>query len=305
MRAVRAFAILVFVGAGAVFACSSSSTGNAGGFDQQFCSLIAPCCSKAGLPNDQSHCTTLLSLLASSSQYSPSDGQACIDGLHAESSKGTLCTALGNDVAACNHVFSGGGGTAGPGQSCTRDGDCAAASGGGATCFQQTTFLDGGGTTQTASCVQTQPGKLGDSPCIGTNSGSVTFYSWSTGMPPGMAYVCDQTQGSTCDTTAMACIALGTTGRPCSGDMSCVMSDYCSFGQVGGKCIARIANGGSCASAASGCEMGSYCDATSQTCTMSLANGATCMTSEQCQSNSCENGMCSGSNNLGLSLFCG
>jgi hypothetical protein len=219
MRAMGATAVLAFVAGVAAFACNSgggSSASSASGFEQQFCSLLSPCCSQAGLSSDPSHCQELLSAFTSSSGYSASSGQACLDGLQAESSKGTLCSDLGGDVPACNQVFSGStGGTVGPGQVCTTSSDCATGAGGSATCFDQTTFLDGGGTAQTATCVQTQTGTVGDSPCLGTKNGDVTFFSWGNGVPPGMAYVCDETQGSTCDSTTMKCTALASSGQPC------------------------------------------------------------------------------------------
>jgi hypothetical protein len=294
----------------AVLACSSGggSASSASGFGQQYCSLIQPCCAKAGLSGNASTCEQLISAVTASSNYNAAAGQACINGLQGESSAGTLCTDLGNDVGACGQVFAGnGGGTVAPGGTCSKSTDCASGSGGSATCYTATVFLDGGGTTNSATCIQTQVGKVGDSPCIGTKNGDITFFSWPNGTPPAMAYVCDETQGSTCDSTTKTCAALGTNGQPCTGDMACTMSDYCAYaaGTSGATCQPRFADGASCASASTGCMTGSYCDASTQKCIAGLPDGTACTTSESCQSGSCVNGKCSGSSNFGLALFCG
>ncbi|HEY3822148.1 MAG TPA: Dickkopf N-terminal cysteine-rich domain-containing protein [Polyangiaceae bacterium] len=293
-------------------ACSSGSGGGGGGaasngsaFAQDFCNLIEPCCAQAGLGTTGTLCLAFADEAAESGTYDPAAGEACIAGMQAESGTPALCTYLGNDVPACSQAFRANGGSAPPGAACMQDSDCASAPGGGATCFTDFAFGDGG-SNETQTCVQTMVGQAGQGPCIGIVEPSGTEYEWSgTGSPPSSGYTCATASGLTCDQTTQKCLALATTGAACSSDQDCVAADYCSFGGQGSACAVRFADGASCSADAEGCLATSYCDSSTMTCKPLLATGSSCTASQQCSSTQCVNDVCSGSNNLGLQLFCG
>jgi hypothetical protein len=302
--------VLVPFVAGWIAACSSSSgsgdTSSASGFGQQFCGLLEPCCADAGLSTNGTLCQAFVNEAASKGTYNASAGQACISALQAASKSSTFCTDFGGNLPQCSNVFGATGGGAGPGQPCNTDNDCAKASGGSAICYTQTNFVDGG-TTSTSTCVQTQKGKAGQSPCVGTIQGNTTYFSLSSGMVPGMGYTCDVADGVYCDSNTQKCTALAMTGQTCNGNEQCVASDYCAFGGTTGQtCQARVAVGSMCTNNGSNpCVTGSSCDPNSGTCKAQLPSGAACTTSQECQSGICNNGKCSGTSNLGLALLCG
>lgn len=290
-------------------ACSSSSgsgdASSASGFGQEFCQLIEPCCADAGLSTSGSQCQLFVGAAESKGTYDPNAGQACLTAMQQASKSSTFCTDLGGDLPQCDSVFGSGGGSAGPGQPCTTDNDCAKAAGGSAICFTTTNFVDGG-SSSTSTCVQTQSGMAGQGPCIGTVQGDVTYFQGSgNGAPPSMGYTCNVANGVSCSSTTQKCTALAATGQPCESDQECVTSDYCAFGGTGSStCQARAAVGAMCGGGAQ-CATTAYCDSSSSTCKALLPDGTACATSEQCQSSGCNNGKCTGSNNLGLALLCG
>lgn len=292
-----------------VAACSSSSgSGNASsasGFGQEFCQLLEPCCADAGLSTSGTLCEAFVEAAANKGTYNPSAGQACISALQAASKSSTFCTDFGGNLPQCNDVL-GGSGAAGPGKPCTTSSDCAPAPGGSALCYSVTNFVDGG-TNSTSTCVQTQTGKSGQSPCVGTVQGDTTYFSLTGGSPPDTGYTCNVADGVYCDSSTQTCTALGTTGQTCTGNQECVASDYCGFSSTGGQsCQPRTPVGSSCGSGGNNqCVAGSYCDPSSFVCAVQLANGAACSTSQQCASGTCNNGKCSGTNNLALGLLCG
>ena len=124
------------------------------------------------------------------------------------------------------------------------DNDCACGTGpGGAFCTHQP-FADGGG-----FCVQTKPGKAGDSPCttsVPDNDaiGPASVFS-STNPPPSMTFSCAQADGLYCSTSG-ACTALAQTGQPCMQDYDCVLTDHCDT--TSGTCAAGGAIGNACSS---------------------------------------------------------
>ena len=293
-------------------ACSSGSGGNGGGaassssaFIQDYCNLLEPCCAQAGLSTNGAQCQALAGAAGGTETYDPANGQACIAGMQAESGSATFCTTLGNDIPACNTAFTSTGGSEPGGATCTDDSDCAQAPGGGATCFDNFAFEDGG-TTQTETCVQTMVGAAGDGPCIGTVEATETDYEWSgSGPPPASGYTCAVASGLTCDPTTQKCLALATVGQPCQGDSDCVASAYCASGSSASQCATRLADGASCATASTGCLTTSYCDSASTTCKPLLATGASCTDSSECVSQQCVNDLCAVGNSLGLQLLCG
>lgn len=304
MRPVVASATL---GAVLVLACSGGGGGAAatgGSFGQQYCSLLQPCCSAAGLPSPGVLCTAFAQKAAQTGTYDPAAGQACLSAMQQESSSGSLCTTLGNDIPDCSHVF-GSGGTVPPGGQCTSDTQCAPAPGGGATCFTADVLVDGGGTTSSETCIQTTPGKAGDSPCIGIVEPGLTIYTWSgQGPPPTQGFTCSLADGITCSDATQQCTALASPGDPCNTTTDCVTSAYCDFTGSGGTCTARLADGADCSAAPQACQATSYCDSSSHACTPYLAPGSACTTSQQCQYG-CVNQTCQhGTGSLGLALLC-
>ena len=293
-------------------ACSSGSGGSgglpgssSGSFVGNYCSLIEPCCAQAGLSTSGTLCQAFADATASLGTYQSAEGEACIAGMKAESSSGTLCTTLGNDVPSCSLVFSSSNGNVPAGGPCTQDSDCSRSAGGGATCFDNFAFEDGG-TTQTETCIQTMVGAAGDGPCVGTVEATETDYEWSgSGPPPASGYTCAVASGLTCDPTTQKCLALATTGQVCDSDSDCVAADYCAFGTSASQCTVRLADGASCASASTGCLTTSYCDGTSLTCKPLLANGASCTVNTECVSQQCVNDVCAVGDDLGLQLLCG
>jgi len=294
-----------------VAACSSGSgSGNsssASEFGQEFCQTLQPCCADAGLSTSGSVCQAFVSEATSAGTYNATAGQACISALQAASKSPTFCTDFGGNLPQCNDVFGPAGGGEGPGKPCTTSNDCAKAPGGSAICYSVTNFVDGG-TNSTSTCIQTQAGKAGQSPCVGTIQGETTIFALTAGTPPGMGYTCDVADGVYCDSTTQKCTALATTDQACNGNQQCVTSDYCtSSGTTAGTtCQPRTPLGSPCSFGVTGqCVDGAYCDSSSSTCKTQLANGAACQTSQECASGNCNNGSCSGTSNLGLALICG
>ncbi|MGH7294446.1 MAG: hypothetical protein ACRELB_05925, partial [Polyangiaceae bacterium] len=291
---------------GAVAACTGSSSNGASGFVQKYCSLLTPCCAAAGLPSSGQGCDQLGSAASAKPGYDDAKAQECLSGMQAEQAAGTLCSTIGDDIPACNQVFPPTSGSTPPGGTCQTDQDCAAASGGGATCYTNFSFGDGG-SSQTQTCIQTQPGQAGDGPCIGDKQGTSTIYEWGgSGSPPTLAYLCDPSSGTTCDLTTQKCLALAATGASCTSDSACVGDDYCAYVSGVAQCTPRLPDGSSCAQASNACLTTSTCDATSSTCIPLLANGSACATSGQCQSGSCDNQKCSDIGAaFGLAIICG
>jgi hypothetical protein len=298
----------VLVGAcslGAGSAGASSNATDVNGFAQDFCNLLEPCCADAGLGTSGLICNAWVQSQGATATYDPASGQTCLQTLGQEPSA-TFCASLMSGVPACSTVFAAPNGTVQPGQPCTQDSDCVVAQGGGATCYLQDAFVDGG-TAQTQTCVQTMPGKAGDSPCIGdVESPSVTVFSWSgQGPPPNQAYLCSLSDGLTCNDTTQACTALADVGGACSTDTDCVSTAYCVFAGSSGQCAARLADGAAC-TVSNGCLTTSYCDSSSSTCTPYTAPGAACTTNEQCEFG-CSNGTCGATPTgaIGLPVLCG
>jgi hypothetical protein len=304
--------VVIPVVAAWVAACSSSSgsgsASSASAFGQQFCQLLEPCCADAGLSTSGTLCEAFVSDATSKGTYNQSAGEACISALQGASKTSTFCTDFGGNLPQCNDVFGTMASGAGPGKPCNTASDCAKATGGSALCYSVTNFVDGG-TNTTSTCVQTQAGKSGQSPCVGTVQGDVTTFALTAGPTPGMGYTCDVADGVYCDSTTQQCTALVATNQTCTGTEQCVTSDYCGFasGAMGQTCQPRASVGSMCPFSGTGntCVANAYCDSNTNTCRAQIANGAACSTSQQCASGNCNNGKCSGTNNLALGLLCG
>jgi hypothetical protein len=247
----------------------------------------------------------LASYATGQSGYNAATGQACIAGMQEESSSGTVCATLGNDIAQCSQVFATSSGTVPPGQPCQADTDCATVAGGGSLCFGQFVLNDGS-TSQTQTCIQTMPGQAGSAPCIGTQNGTETSYGWSgSGAAPPQAYLCNTASGTRCDWTTQKCVALATVGQSCGSNSDCVSSAYCRLGSSAGQCTPRLADGASCTGATAGCLTTSYCDPTIAICKPLILSGSACDYGPACASGDCVNLACAASNSVWLQLLCG
>jgi hypothetical protein len=299
------------IAASIVIACSGGSGGGGGGgatsssFSAEFCQIYASnCCVQAGKSADGSQCTAFYDALTKNQQYDATKGQACLDALRARSSAPDFCSS-GVDDAACQGVFVEPGSAAGtrkPGETCTEESDCAASPEGDVDC--RSDFSNGG---ETRTCQVQIPGKEGDTPCLGTKDGSITFYS-STGdqTTPPRGFICDVAAGVYCDSTSHACKKVGEIGADCTsgGEYACVKAGYCDF--TTHKCVARTPVGGDCAASSTSCAEKSFCDQTTKKCVAGLADGAPCETSQQCASGSCVNKLCdkSSSGDFSTALLC-
>jgi hypothetical protein len=283
-------------------ACSGGSASTLDSFISQYCDLYSPCCAKAGLPANGQQCRAVLTAFSGLGQYDSTAGGACIDALRAKSSSADFC-AMGGAAPQCDNVFNGNaGGTKMPGETCSKDSDCAASSEGKVRC--ETYFMTN---AETKTCVVEIVGKAGDMPCIGTVDGNITYRS-GTGAPPPRGYLCDRKDSLRCNDTTKACVALSDLGAACTfngTDSPCRSELYCDTMQQ--KCAQRIALGAACETFAESCVQGAYCDGTAKVCTQALANDAPCTKNETCASRSCVNMKCaaSGGSNLSLQLFCG
>jgi hypothetical protein len=297
--------LVLACGGGAGGQGSGTPATDLGAYAQGFCDLLEPCCADAGLGTGGVFCNAWIQSQASKGGYDPASGQACLQALQQEPGA-TFCASLTGGVPACSTVF-GAGGAVQPGQPCKQDGDCAVVLGGGATCYKQDAFVDGGA-AQTQTCVQTTPGKAGDGPCIGdVESAAVTVYGWSgQGPPPGQAYVCSLADGLTCSDATQQCTAQVDVGGACSTDTDCVATAYCADSGSSGQCVARLADGASCTAAPTGCLATSYCDASSDACTPFVAPGSPCSADPQCQYG-CSGGACNqgGTGSVSLAGLCG
>jgi hypothetical protein len=303
---------------GVVIACSGSSTTTTTGggtasdsqsFIEQFCVLLAPCCGQINKPTDGAFCKAIYGGLLGKAQYDSAKGNACLSELQAASSSTTFCTNPTSGTMSCNGAFmnAGGGGAVQPGDLCTNDTDCATPPQGSVRCASNYT-----GNAVTKACQVSLPGKLGDTPCLGTRDGSTTYYSGSlpTGdagtKPAAQGYLCDVADNTYCNNKGV-CTAIADVGGACDGSSTyaCVKTAYCDYASK--KCVARAAVGDSCATNSQACAAMAYCDPATKKCTAGLADGTACTTSMQCASGQCVNQKCgsTGNDSFSLALICG
>ena len=313
------FAFVVVTGiSGIIIACSGSTTGTSSGgsasssqaFINEFCAITAPCCGKVNKPTDGAQCRALYGGLLGSQQYDATKGNACLSEMRAQSNAADFCDNPTAQASSCKGAFKeAGGGTAQPGENCSKDGDCAASAEGDVNCAST---YSGGATTK--ACQVEIDGKQGDTPCISTRDGNTTSYSssFSSGdagpaRPAARGYVCDLAKGVYCDSTSKACTAVHDVGGACAGydNYACVKTAYCDSLQK--KCAPRHAVGEDCSGSSQSCVAKSNCDQTTRKCVAGLPDGTACTSSSQCESNDCVNGKCdkSGSSDLSTQFLCG
>jgi Dickkopf N-terminal cysteine-rich region len=307
-----AFAAAVAVACGGSSSSSSSAGGGSGGaadapsFVSSYCAIMAPCCATVSKPTDGAQCRAFVTALTGISKYDAAKGSACISEMNAAKDTAGFCQGTSTaNLADCKGAFSttggGGGGTKNPGDPCTSPSECASSAEGKVDC--QTYFGTAG--AETKICQVQIPGKVGDTPCIGTTDGGVT--SFEVGGPPiARGYICDRAAGARCE-TGKACVALVPAGGDCTSSTECTGDAYCDF--TSHKCAARVADGAPCAGNNQACQAASYCDTASSTCAAAIADGQPCAAPKPCASGICVNGQCGtsggGGGLLGLAFLCG
>jgi hypothetical protein len=217
--------VLVLLPVAVLVACSSDkSSSNA--FIEQYCSLLRPCCQPsttgAGGADPGSGCVAFYSLFGGGA-YDAATGDACLDEIRAHQSELTFCSNVPALAPSCDKALaSKSGGTKAPGETCSSSRDCAPSSDGKVTC----TF---GATGDMSICQLVIDGKAGDSPCIGTKSGSITNKSGS-GPAPARGFTCNLANDVWCNAKSGACEATRNVGDACaSGDPgSCGAKGECS-----------------------------------------------------------------------------
>jgi hypothetical protein len=266
-------------------------------FADSYCAEVAKCCSQATLPGDGEVCHELMDLLAVGQSYNSQTGDACLAEVRSQVSADTFCTGLSLSLSTtCDAVF--GSYNKKPGEGCTLPSDCAPSSSGQVTCASLNV-----GDNVISKCVVQIPGNAGDTPCIGTQEGSV-FLSYVPSIPTDVlsqGYICNIADGMTCrDGT---CVAPAPVGENCLFSTDCVRTAYCNDPQY--LCTPKINAGGDCTGIADlECVDSAYCDTDTLQCRAKLANGATCTSLDVCQSGYCSSGKCQDSSSS-LSSICG
>ena len=307
-----AFAAAIAVACGGSSSSGSSSggagTADAPSFVSSYCAIMAPCCATVNKPTDGVQCRAVVTALTGASKYDAAKGATCLDEMNAAKGTPGWCEGTSTaNVSDCKQVFgtsSGGGGTKNPGDLCNSTTECASSPDGKVEC--QTYFGTGG--AQTKICQVQIPGKVGDTPCLGTKVGGVTTMDiGGTPMPRG--YICDHASGASCNKPGDACVALIAVGGDCGGASNgCADDAYCDF--TSSKCVARLAQGAPCTGNSAACQAGLYCDATAKTCAAAIPDGQPCAAPKPCVSGVCINGQCGSSSSsssglLGLAFICG
>jgi hypothetical protein len=281
----------------ACFACGSSARDS---FIGQYCDLLKPCCTAAGLRGDGQQCRLLFSF--ASSGYNAKAGDTCLAEIKAMPTE-MRCAALTMDSPACSMVFPSTG-TKAPGETCSSDSDCALASQGKVSCA-----FAFSGTTTIQKCQVQIRGQEGSSPCVGTVNGAATSFVVGATDVLSLGYLCYLDEGLRCQ-DGVGCVRLKAVGQTCVDQFSgeCVLDARCDSTQQ--TCVARKQVGATCTGAQDECLATAYCKSPALTCSPKVANGAACMSSDECMSGNCDTttatGMCkSGLEDFGLALLCG
>ncbi len=281
-----------------VAACSSGGPAlTEDDFAEKLCGLLKDCCAKAALSTDSEGCAAAVAASALGKTFDATAADKCLSSMSAAKSDADFCR-LSQQYEGCEQVFSAKVGTKAPGEECDYDHDCAPSAEGEVTCY-----YDSGAVKQT--CMVTVPGEAGDTPCVGTKVEEVTWHSWdaSNGAAPSKGYLCDQAQGSRCDSATAVCVALKAAGEDCTSSSECVESAWCDSSDD--QCVARSAIGTHCFPGDDSCESTAWCDPETTECTARLADGAACTKSESCVSGLCSNEKCAASASFALQYYCG
>jgi hypothetical protein len=249
--------------------CGGVDTSTSTGFIRGYCDLVSHCCSLGvGLDACRQRITPP-SMVESS--YDQAAGADCIKQVQAALSAGTFCGTYLPGAQSCPDVYKGS--LAGPGESCSRDGDCAPSTQGAVHCVVTTSNL------HSMTCQVQTRGKEGDGPCFLTLDGD----NFSLGPEPmgPIGYACDRKDNLFCGGSA-TCERIQDVGSNCdlydSGyreptpSNSCVATAYCDHATM--QCAARASIGGDCSSA--GCVDTAYCDPNTNQCAARKPDGSAC-----------------------------
>lgn len=294
------FVILSACDGGGGSTSSSGGAGTADTFATEYCKLFSGCCAKIQKTYDEAKCRATIALFTGSASYDAAKGQTCLDAARAEASSPTFCDGASDATSEkCSVVFSSGGGSRQPGETCSAESDCASSPDGDVQCA---TSFSGGATTKV--CQVLVRGQDGASDCIGYKDGNITSTSLANGTPPARAVICFTADGLFCNEDTKKCERSRPVGGECTttSAFACDKSAYCD--STTKRCVARKAAGETCA-AKSECADGTYCDTDSKTCKATIPIGESCTKSDQCGSKaSCTNGKCATSSSATTALFC-
>jgi len=262
-------------------------------FATEYCALIDPCCTAAGLG---SQCAGQLGGAVFDYDFDPAAAATCLDALHARQAGADFCAGLAtvsqswnNDSAVlpeCVGVFKKrGGGTVAPGGTCTDDTDCAPGPTGRSACVFDV-FRAGAAGGFAEICVEISP-TPGDA-CLGTAASGSGFSGVTT--PPADGVFCDRDRGLICDDATLICVAAPVLGDHCTSSIECESaSTYCDFDTS--SCATKRVAGQSCANYFGQCVDGTYCNRTTSQCTAQGGKGASC-SSENVLPSACKAGYC-------------
>lgn len=253
------------------------------------CGTLADCCRSNGLAYDRSNCTAAAQGLvqamlnrgrSSGLTFDPKVAGACL----AAARSSAIACGQDTDNDACDRLFTG---TKQPGAACDSSDECAPSTDGEVRCNNW--FSEG---------------KSGSLCQVVTRAGTGAACTATSTTPPPATFVdCEAKEDLYCDSARAVCVSMPKVGEACF--ISCAKSAFCSAG----RCAARVAIGGACASDNPfnvECVDGAYCDlATTKTCLLKKAAGQSCAGNLECQTRRCNQGVCDASDDLTLSLFCG
>lgn len=268
-------------------------------FIDQVCQAFSPCCTKAGRTPAMDECKALYTSVLAAQTYDPAKGGACLADLKKLAGTDSFCSGAGPDSSACEGVFQSSG-TKKPGETCTKNDECAPSTEGSVECASLYTSAG----AEIRKCQVQVAGKLGDTPCVGTVDGDTTSFS-SSGTAtdvPAKGYLCDVKNGIFCDSASGACKAVGKIGDACGGfdSYACGKDGFCDTATS--KCVAKRTAGQPCSGSWNECVATAWCDSAAKTCADKKADGSACEGSQECKSDNCKAGKCGGSEIL--DFFC-
>lgn len=268
-------------------------------FAHAWCRSVAPCCAAEQLVYDAATCesgarafaaTMLANRVRGDTTYSPAAATDCLTRLERTLQRCEIEEAS----TACALIFVG---PSPNGTPCTDGSACAS----GYCAVGEAVFSGVCAEAKYQSPIHGQAGE----PCVGSCGVPGSFECPASLLPnsEGTITYCYADDGLYCGFDSDALDALGcqpysAIGAPCDGtDQRCLPGAFCTDG----ICVAQQASG-PCQDTPEQCTVQSYCGANQQ-CQPKLANGAECMSGDECTSNSCTSdgrasGVCDSGNTL-------
>jgi hypothetical protein len=252
-------------------------------YAEELCGLISPCCEAFNLSTEMERCKERFG----TTPASPSAAQECIDTLRARAENPSWCFDDNRLVEACDLAFpveKEAQGTAGPGEPCESDEDCAPGPL-GVTCRPWP--------PEESVCRIYVAGKKGEE-CFGSRDGDSSFATFSDSRIE--VPLCDRADGLVCDDV---CVAAAQEGEPCGSDGACVAGQHCP----GDVCVPLVSPGGSCGNDPDACVDEAYCDAATGTCALRKPDGSGCYKSFECETGFCNSNHMCGPGGLDMSVM--